>query len=72
MSPDSAAVPLVSRTEVLYDPEVPACPPETPFYLTPLFVAWLFFFFVAAVSVYDISRKGIPGYSIQSCFRFTD
>ena len=57
MSPDSAAVPLVSRTEVLYDPEVPACPPETPFYLTPLFVAWLFFFFVAAVSVYDISRK---------------
>ena len=57
MSPDSAAVPLVSRTEVLYDPEVPACPPETPFYLTPLFVAWLFFFFVAAVSVYDIFRK---------------
>lgn len=56
-SPDSAAVPLVSRTEVLYDPEEPARPDETPFYLTPLFVAWLFAAVVAAVSVYDIRRR---------------
>lgn len=57
LSPDSAAVPLVSRTEVLYDPEVPARPGITPFYLTPLFVAWLLAAVVAAVSLYDIRRR---------------
>ncbi len=55
-SPDSAAVPLVSRTEVLYDPETPALPGITPFYLTPLFFAWLLLAVVAGVSVYDIRR----------------
>ncbi|WP_346694994.1 DUF4105 domain-containing protein [Barnesiella viscericola] len=56
LSPDSAAVPLVSRTEVLYDPETPALPGITPFYLTPLFFAWLLLAVVAGVSVYDIRR----------------
>ena len=56
LAPDSAAVPLVSRTEVLYDPEVPARPGVTPFYLTPLFVAWLLAAIVAVWSLCDIRR----------------
>lgn len=55
--PDSAAVPLVSRTEVLYDPEDPVRPGITPFYLTPLFAAWVLAAIVAAVSAYDIRRR---------------
>ncbi|HIZ27203.1 MAG TPA: DUF4105 domain-containing protein [Candidatus Barnesiella merdipullorum] len=57
LSPDSASVPLVSRAQVLYDPEVPAEPGITPFFLTPLFVAWLLAAVVAGVSVYDIVRR---------------
>lgn len=57
LPPDSASVPLVSRTEVLYDPENPALPGITPFYLTPLFVAWVLAAVVAAVSVYDMRRR---------------
>lgn len=72
MSPDSAAVPLVSRTEVLYDPEVPACPPETPFYLTPLSSHGCFSSLSRLCRYMIFPEKGIPGYSIQSCFRFTD
>ncbi len=58
-TPDSASVPLVSRTEVLYDPEEPALPGETPFYLTPLFAAWLLFAVAVAVSMWDLSRNHI-------------
>lgn len=55
--PDSASIPLVKRTVALYEPEVPAKPSETPFWLTPLFVAWLLFALVVAVSGYDMVKR---------------
>ena len=41
----------------LYEPVVPAKPSETPFWLTPLFVAWLLFALVVAVSGYDMVKR---------------
>ncbi len=54
---DSIARPLVARTVVHYDPEEPARPEETPFYLTPLFVAWMLFALTVLISFYDIRRR---------------
>lgn len=79
LATDSLPLPLVSRTEVLYAPAFPARPAETPFLLTPLFLAWLLLAAVAGVSLWDIRRKKVSRvfdtvlfslYGISGCIIF--
>lgn len=60
--PDSAgvAVPLVKRTSIINEGKPGGVVDgPTPWYITPMAVAWLLLAVIVAVSVYDIRRRGI-------------